>query len=310
MQTILALAVAIASLAILTTFLLFPKAHRKEDFALGGGGLLYALILWACAGRITGAVLLGQMAAIALLGWFGWETITLRKQVSSLAQQLPVAEPGIEAATGSSASGTPSSNATAEEKAPEAEVASEMPEPTVSEEEAVAGAPFTEAIDTSEPTASPPTTDIQSSETSVQPPEEETEAAADKPTTDKSTTKSPLVALFAAIVNGISKIFDRQPSKASRASGALEPSASSEIAEPMEREDEEVALETTDREVDAIASEPLEGGPTEEGEAEDSTLERDEIASVRDATSVREVGDDAIAPPPAQPLEEPEKSDS
>ncbi len=88
----LALAVGLGSFSIYMAAFFFPEVHRKSDFAWSGVGLFYGLILWACAGRITGALLLGQMAAVALLGWFAWETLSLRRQVTPIAQQTPIPE--------------------------------------------------------------------------------------------------------------------------------------------------------------------------------------------------------------------------
>ena len=87
---ILALAVGLGSFSIYMAAFFFPEVHRKSDFTWSGVGLFYALILWACAGRITGALLLGQMAAVAMLGWFAWETLTLRRLVTPIAQQTPI----------------------------------------------------------------------------------------------------------------------------------------------------------------------------------------------------------------------------
>jgi len=86
----LALAVGLGSFSIYMAAFFFPEVHRKSDFAWSGVGLFYALILWACAGRITGALLLGQIAAVAMLGWFAWETLNLRRQVAPIAQQTPI----------------------------------------------------------------------------------------------------------------------------------------------------------------------------------------------------------------------------
>ncbi|HEY9665241.1 MAG TPA: Ycf66 family protein, partial [Coleofasciculaceae cyanobacterium] len=80
---VLALLVGLASFAVYMAAFFFPEVHRKEDFIWSGVGLFYALVLWVCAGRITGGVLLGQMASVALLGWFGWQTLTLRRELTA-----------------------------------------------------------------------------------------------------------------------------------------------------------------------------------------------------------------------------------
>ncbi|MDY7005616.1 MAG: Ycf66 family protein [Cyanobacteriota bacterium] len=87
---ILALAVGLGSLALYLVAFFFPEVHRKNDFIWSGLGLFYALVLWFCAGRITGAVLLGQVASVALLGWFGWQTLTLRRQVTPVAEKTRI----------------------------------------------------------------------------------------------------------------------------------------------------------------------------------------------------------------------------
>ncbi len=87
---ILALAVGLGSLALYMVAFFFPEVHRKNDFIWSGVGLFYAVVLWFCAGRITGAVLLGQVASVALIGWFGWETLTLRRQVTPVAEQTKI----------------------------------------------------------------------------------------------------------------------------------------------------------------------------------------------------------------------------
>lgn len=80
---ILALAVALGSLGIYLAAFFFPEIHRKFDFIWSGVGLFYALVLWVCAGRITGGLLLGQVAGVALLGWSVTQTLQLRRQLTS-----------------------------------------------------------------------------------------------------------------------------------------------------------------------------------------------------------------------------------
>lgn len=88
---ILALAVALGSFALYMAAFFFPEVHRKSDFIWSGVALFYALVLWVCAGRITGGVLLGQTASVALLGWFGWQTLRMRWDLTPPEQktQLP-----------------------------------------------------------------------------------------------------------------------------------------------------------------------------------------------------------------------------
>ena len=82
----LAIAVATSSLVLFSTAFLMSDIHRKDDFLWSGVGLLYALVLWYCAHNITGAVLLGQAAATALLVSYSWQTINLRKAIANPAK--------------------------------------------------------------------------------------------------------------------------------------------------------------------------------------------------------------------------------
>lgn len=75
---ILALAVGFGSLSLYSFAFLFPELYRKHDLIWSGIGLFYALVLGVCAGRITGGVLLGQIASVALLGGLGWQMLNLR----------------------------------------------------------------------------------------------------------------------------------------------------------------------------------------------------------------------------------------
>lgn len=93
---ILAIAVGLGSLSLYLAIFLKPHIHRKDDLVLSGLGLFYALVLWTCGGRITGAVLLGQLAVVALLSWFLWETVSLRG-VFSKPDEETVISPGTKA---------------------------------------------------------------------------------------------------------------------------------------------------------------------------------------------------------------------
>ncbi|PSB19726.1 hypothetical protein C7B65_10560 [Phormidesmis priestleyi ULC007] len=75
---ILALGVGLGSFALYLAAFFYPELHRKGDLVWSGVGLFYALVLWVCAERITGGVLLGQMASVSLIGWLGWQTLVAR----------------------------------------------------------------------------------------------------------------------------------------------------------------------------------------------------------------------------------------
>lgn len=79
---ILALIVGLGGFSLYMVAFFFPEVHRKSDFYWSGLAMFYGLVLWVCAGRITGGVLLGQMAGVALLGWFGWQTLMLRRELT------------------------------------------------------------------------------------------------------------------------------------------------------------------------------------------------------------------------------------
>ncbi|WP_330202593.1 Ycf66 family protein [Cyanobacterium sp. Dongsha4] len=82
----LAILVAITSLSLYINAFIRPKIHRKDDFLWSGLGLFYALVLWICAGRITGAVLLGQCAGVAVAIAFIWENTKLRQAQTAESQ--------------------------------------------------------------------------------------------------------------------------------------------------------------------------------------------------------------------------------
>jgi hypothetical protein len=87
---VLALVVGLSSLAVYLAAFFFPEIHRKHDFIWSGIGLFYALVLWVFAPRLVGGLLLGHVASVALLVWFGWQTLALRRQLTPQAQQTPV----------------------------------------------------------------------------------------------------------------------------------------------------------------------------------------------------------------------------
>lgn len=90
LANILALAVGLGSLALYMAAFFFPEVHRKNDFLWSGVGFFYALVLWFCARQITGLILLGQVACVALLGWLGWQMLVLRRSLTPTDLQTPV----------------------------------------------------------------------------------------------------------------------------------------------------------------------------------------------------------------------------
>ncbi len=79
----LAIIIGLSSFVLFLTAFLMPKIHRQDDFLWSGVGLFYALVLWFCATKIHGALLLGQLVAVALLSSYTWQIITLRQIVAN-----------------------------------------------------------------------------------------------------------------------------------------------------------------------------------------------------------------------------------
>ncbi|MGP0129187.1 MAG: Ycf66 family protein [cyanobacterium endosymbiont of Rhopalodia musculus] len=79
---ILAIIIAFTSIILYLSAFFLPELHRQDDFLWSGIGLFYALVLWVCAERITGGILLGQSAAVLLMVSFGWQTVRLRRMLA------------------------------------------------------------------------------------------------------------------------------------------------------------------------------------------------------------------------------------
>lgn len=86
----LALLIGSGSIALYLAAFFVPEIHRKHDLVWSGVGMFYALVLWVCADRITGGVLLGQVASASLIGWLAWQTLRLRRNSTPLDLQTPL----------------------------------------------------------------------------------------------------------------------------------------------------------------------------------------------------------------------------
>ena len=87
---VLAVLLGLGSVVFYLAAFFYPEVHRRSDFLWGGLGLLYAAVLWFGAEQMTGLVLLGQVAAIALLLGLGWQTLTVRREKTPVYQQTPI----------------------------------------------------------------------------------------------------------------------------------------------------------------------------------------------------------------------------
>lgn len=87
---ILAVLVGMGSVGLYIAAFFFPEIHRKQDFIWSGVGCLYALTLWIYAREMTGGILVGQTASVALIGWFAWQILKLRRQLIPVNQQTPI----------------------------------------------------------------------------------------------------------------------------------------------------------------------------------------------------------------------------
>ncbi|MGC1216156.1 MAG: Ycf66 family protein [Phormidesmis sp.] len=86
----LAILLGLSSFIFYMAAFFYPEVHRRIDFWLSGLGMACAVVLWFCAGQITGLVLLSQLALIVLLGALGWQTLSIRREKTPVYQQTPV----------------------------------------------------------------------------------------------------------------------------------------------------------------------------------------------------------------------------
>ncbi|WP_346292301.1 Ycf66 family protein [Sphaerothrix gracilis] len=89
MAHLLALTVGLGGFVLYMAAFFYPEVHRRFDFLWSGVAMLYGLVLWFCAGRISGALMLGQMASVSLILWLGWQTLTLRRSRTPAELQTP-----------------------------------------------------------------------------------------------------------------------------------------------------------------------------------------------------------------------------
>ncbi len=87
---ILAVLVGTGSVGLYIAAFFFPEIHRKQDFIWSGVGFFYALTLWIYARQSMGGIVVGQTASVALVGWFAWQTLKLRRQLVPANQQTPL----------------------------------------------------------------------------------------------------------------------------------------------------------------------------------------------------------------------------
>ena len=77
-SSVLAIVVALASLFLFLISFVAPRLYRAQDLWWSGVGIFYALVLWFCSAQIRGAVLLGTIASVALLGWLSTQVYLSR----------------------------------------------------------------------------------------------------------------------------------------------------------------------------------------------------------------------------------------
>jgi hypothetical protein len=90
LSLLLGLMVTAIGLGLYLATLLVPTLSRSSDLVWSGVLMFYGLVLWFCAERITGGVLLGQMTAIALIGGLMQQVLRNRWQSLDPDQQAAV----------------------------------------------------------------------------------------------------------------------------------------------------------------------------------------------------------------------------
>ncbi|MBD2109700.1 Ycf66 family protein [Nodosilinea sp. FACHB-13] len=89
---VLAIAVWLGSISLYGAAFFFPEVHRRHDFFWSGVGAFYGLVLWFSAVQTSPTELLGHLASVVLLGWLGWQTLSLRRKRTPLDLQTLVTQ--------------------------------------------------------------------------------------------------------------------------------------------------------------------------------------------------------------------------
>jgi Ycf66 protein N-terminus len=82
--------VGLGSLSLFLSGFFLPEVRRKPDFAWSGVGIIYALVLWIEGNSTPGGALLGHIISVALILWFGWQTLQQRRQFATVEAQTAI----------------------------------------------------------------------------------------------------------------------------------------------------------------------------------------------------------------------------
>jgi Ycf66 protein N-terminus len=90
MNTLLGWVISFGSLGFYLAGFLLPEVRRKKDAIWSGVGLIYALALLTNGDRISFGLLLGELASATLIGWFGWQILQQRRELSESTSQTQI----------------------------------------------------------------------------------------------------------------------------------------------------------------------------------------------------------------------------
>ncbi len=80
----------LGGLSLFLSGFFFPEVRRKTDFAWSGVAVLYALVLWIESHQPPSGALLGHILSVALIVWFGWQTLQQRQQSTALEERTVI----------------------------------------------------------------------------------------------------------------------------------------------------------------------------------------------------------------------------